>query len=93
MKTTAVMMAIASWVFVFFPPRVLVGALLTVFFSIGGLFFLIAGAFSYWWDSGMQPSQKSAVILVSGIAIMIAQIGYWVRLIVGAAMSDEHKSD
>ena len=47
-------------------------AMLLYGFLALGVLLALAGGFSYWWDSSMQPTQKSAAILVSGLVMLLA---------------------
>ena len=47
------------------------GLLGFVFLGLG-VAMTLAGGFSFWWDSHMQPSKKSAALLVWGIVSAVA---------------------
>ena len=76
MKTFAVLVALAAWGhLLFWRPAPWVSWLLFMAFLVLGSLFTLAGGFSYWWDSGMRPSQRSAVVLVCGLLTLAAQAG------------------
>lgn len=74
MKTAAVLIALAAWFCLLVMPKSTLSMLFQLLvFGLFGAVFTLAGGFSYWWDSGMQPDKKSALILVCGVLILAAQ--------------------
>lgn len=74
MKTIAVLVALAAWAhLLFWRPAPWVNGLLFMAFLAAGAVFALAGGFSYWWDGGMRPSQRSATVLVCGLLTLAAQ--------------------
>ena len=49
-------------------------AIALLLFQAVSLLLALMGGFSYWWDSGMRPGQKSAVVRVSGLVMFIVSL-------------------
>jgi len=76
MKTLAVLTALAAWACLLLLPRSTgLRVLQLLIFGLLGTVFTLAGAFQYWWNSGMLPSQKSTLILVCGVLTLLSQAG------------------
>jgi hypothetical protein len=40
---------------------------------LAGIAFTLIGGFAYWWDASMQPSRKSAYLLICGVLTLLLQ--------------------
>lgn len=76
MKSLAVLIAVSSWACIFLLPGGTASRVLQLLvFGLLGSVLTIAGAFQYWWNASMLPSQKSALILICGLLTLLAQAG------------------
>jgi hypothetical protein len=90
MKTLAVLTTIAAWACILLLPRSTgLRVLQLLVFGLLGTVFTLAGGFQYWWNSGMLPSQKSALILVCGLLTLLSQAGTLLQ----GMLSDEGGSE
>jgi hypothetical protein len=84
MKFFALIVVLAAWMCLFLAPRGTVSRLLQfLIFGLLGIVFTLAGVFQYWWNSGMQPSQKSAFLLICGLLTLASQLGTLVFAVFG----------
>lgn len=75
-----------AWACALWAPRTTVSQTLQILIFGGlGALFALAGGFSWWWDSGMRPDQRSAVVLVCGVLTLGITGWVWLR----AAAEDE----
>ncbi len=75
MNAFAAITMIAAWACFFLAPKSTASRLAQFFiFGLLGAIFTLAGGFSYWWDSGMRPTQKSAFPLICGLVILASQV-------------------
>ncbi|RYF83163.1 MAG: hypothetical protein EOO29_04430 [Comamonadaceae bacterium] len=74
MKTLAVFLAVASCVNALTWRKGVLRALLLFGFGALGVPMALLGGFAYWWDSSMQPSQKSATLMVCGIVMVLMNV-------------------
>jgi len=74
LKIIAFLIMAAAWVCIFVAPRSAPSRLVQfLIFGILGAVLVLAGGFSYWWDSGMRPSEKSPFLLICGILTLASQ--------------------
>lgn len=74
MKFFALVVLTAAWACVFLAPKTTWSRIIQfLIFGALGAVFTLAGGFSYWWDSGMRPSQKSPFLLICGALTLAAQ--------------------
>lgn len=74
MKVLAFLVAASAWAAFLFAPKSTPSRMLQfVVFGLLGALLTLAGGFSYWWDSGMRPTHRSAFILVCGIVTLVSQ--------------------
>ena len=79
MKFFAVFVTIVFWASLFWRPPLALRLVLFVCALLLGILFTLFGGFSYWWDSSMQPSKKSAVVFVCGLLTLASQLGVFLR--------------
>jgi hypothetical protein len=79
MNALAILIVLAAWASVFVRLGKVVDLLLFLVFTALGLGFAFFGGLNYWWDSSMQPSKASALPLICGVLILIAELVVFLR--------------
>jgi len=78
-KTLTVLLATAACANAFAWREGVPRAILLYLFQALGVVLALLGGFSYWWDSGMRPGQKSAVVMVSGLVMLAVSVAGMLR--------------
>jgi hypothetical protein len=80
MKSFSILVMLSAWACLLWAPRSTLSNLAQILgFGALGALFTIAGVFSWWWDSGMQPGQRSGVVPFCGLLTLVAVVWVWLR--------------
>ena len=80
MKVLAFLIALSACANAFVLRQGALQGLLAFGFGFAGALLAVFGGFAWWWDGAMQPTKRSAMVMVCGLVALGASLWAWLRI-------------